>query len=322
MKKKLQALVCWTFTGLACSFAAMAEPLKIVAAQRGNWETSIPELGRDAGIFKKHNVELEILYSQGTGETLQLLVSGSADLGLSMGVLGAMGAYGRGAPIRIVAATSTGLQEAFYYVRADSNIKTLKDATDRTIAFATNGSSTQIAALSIINHYGVKAKPVATGDSNATYTQVMSGQVDIGWSTAPFHLDAAQKGDIRIIANATEAARVRSQTSRVVIANLGHLEKKRDVINRYLAAFRETIDWLYSDPNALVKYQALSGISPQAVDRMLRDFIPKDSLQTSEIRGLSEITEDAVTFKFLTAKLTDQQLQELIQIQPGAKPSR
>ena len=163
MKKKLKALVCWTFAGLACSFAAMAEPLKIVAAQRGNWETSIPELGRDAGIFKKHNVELEILYSQGTGETLQLLVSGSADLGLSMGVLGAMGAYGRGAPIRIVAATSTGLQEAFYYVRADSNIKTLKDATDRTIAFATNGSSTQIAALSIINHYGVKAKPVAAG---------------------------------------------------------------------------------------------------------------------------------------------------------------
>lgn len=299
--------------------AVRAEQIRIVAAQRGNWETSIPELGRDAGIFAKHNVDLDILYTQGTGETLQLIVSGSADLGLSVGVLGAIGAYSRGAPIRIVAATSTGLQEAFYYVRADSPIKTMNDATDRTVAFATNGSSTQIAALSIIKHYGVKARAVATGDSTATYTQVMSGQVDVGWSTAPFQLDAAEKNDIRIIANATEVPRVRYQTSRVVIANLARLEAKKDVINRYLAAFRETVEWLYSDPLALQKYEALSGISDAATKRMIKDFIPKDSLQMSEIKGLDEVNEDAVAFKFISAKLTDQQLKELIQIQPGVK---
>jgi NitT/TauT family transport system substrate-binding protein len=298
---------------------SQAEGIRIVAAQRGNWETSIPELGRDAGIFAKYNVEPEITYTQGTGETLQVVVAGSADLGLSIGILGAMGAYNRGAPLRVVAATSTGLQEAFYYVRADSNIKSLKDATDRTIAFATNGSSTQIAALSIINQYGVKARPVATGDANSTFTQVMSGQVDIGWSTAPLHLDAADRGEIRIIANASEVPRLKGETSRVVVANASRLDAKRDVINRYLKGFRETIEWLYSDPEALQKYEAISGISPKTTQRMIKDFIPKDSLQSAEVKGLELLNADAVSFKFIPGPLSAQQLSELIQIQPGAK---
>jgi NitT/TauT family transport system substrate-binding protein len=298
---------------------AQADTIRIVAAQRGNWETSIPELGRDAGIFAKHNVEPEITYTRGTGETLQVVVAGSADLGLSVGILGAMGAYNRGAPIRVVAATSTGLQEAFYYVRASSDIKSLKDAANRTVAFATNGSSTQIAALSLIKHYGVDARPVATGDPSATYTQVMSGQVDVGWSTAPLQLDAADRGDIRIIANASEVPRLKGQTSRVVIANAASLEAKRDVINRYLKAFQETVDWLYSDPAARRKYEAMSGNSSKSVERMVADFIPKESLQTGEVKGLPDLMEDAVAYKFIPKPLTDQQLKELIQIQPGAK---
>ena len=66
---------------------ALAEPINIVAAQRGNWETSIPELGVAAGIFAKHNVEPNITYTSGTGETLQLIVSGASDLGQSIGIL-------------------------------------------------------------------------------------------------------------------------------------------------------------------------------------------------------------------------------------------
>lgn len=316
---RMKPILCTLLALWSSINAASSEPIRVIAAQRGNWETSISELGRDKGIFKKHNVEPEIIYTSGTGETLQLIVSGSADIGMSIGILGAMGAYSRGAPVKIVAAVSTGLQEAFYYVRADSNIKSMKDATDRTISFATNGSSTQIAALAIVKHYDVKARAVATGDANSTYTQVMSKQVDIGWSTAPWHLDAAEKGEIRIIANAAEAPRVRSQTSRIMLVNTGRLEAKRDVINRYLKAYQETVDWLYSDPEALKKYEALSGISARAIDTMMKDFIPKSSLQTSSIKGLEDINEDAVNFKFISTRLTEQQLADLIQIQPGAK---
>src|SRR5690348_5623303 len=91
----------------AFALAARAEPLKIASPQRGSWEGAIPELGKQAGIFQKHGLDLEILYTQGGGETLQVVVSGAVDVGLSAGTLGTLGAYGKGAPVRIIGASST-----------------------------------------------------------------------------------------------------------------------------------------------------------------------------------------------------------------------
>src|SRR5256885_9033092 len=57
-----------------------AQTLKIASPQRGSWEGAIPELGQQAGIFKKHGLDLEILYTHGGGETLQVVVSGAVDI--------------------------------------------------------------------------------------------------------------------------------------------------------------------------------------------------------------------------------------------------
>ena len=47
-----------------------AETLRIASPQRGSWEGAIPELGKEAGIFQKQGLDLDILYTQGGGETL------------------------------------------------------------------------------------------------------------------------------------------------------------------------------------------------------------------------------------------------------------
>ena len=44
-----------------------ADLLKLTVGQRGNWDTSISHLGEKAGIFKKHGIELEIIYTSGSG---------------------------------------------------------------------------------------------------------------------------------------------------------------------------------------------------------------------------------------------------------------
>ena len=104
----------------ACALphALAAETLKIASPIRGSWEGAIPELGKQAGIFQKHGLDLDILYTQGGGETLQVVVSGAVDIGLSAGLLGSLGAYGKGAPIRIIGASSTGSREVFWWVVA------------------------------------------------------------------------------------------------------------------------------------------------------------------------------------------------------------
>src|SRR3954465_2477476 len=114
---------------LALSGAAGAAPaedtVKLAVGQRGNWDTSISEIGQRAGIFKKHGLTLELLYTQGSAETLQAVLSNSVDIGVGAGVMGVLGAYSKKAPVRIIGAETTGAADLFWYVKADTQIKTL-----------------------------------------------------------------------------------------------------------------------------------------------------------------------------------------------------
>jgi NitT/TauT family transport system substrate-binding protein len=293
---------------------APGEPLKIASPQRGSWEGAVPELGQQQGIFKKHGLELDILFTAGGGETLQAVISGAVDIGLSAGTLAILGAFQKGAPLRIIGASSTGARELFWYAVADSPLQSMRDANDKTIAYSTTGSSTNIAVLRFIDEYKLKAKPVATGDVTATITQVMTRQVDVGWSVAPFNLKPLEEGKIRMIARASDLAAIRSQTIRVQIANVNALTQKKDLVERFIKAYRETLDWMYASPEALEKYLKFSGFAEDVVKRTLKDFIPKESLQTEQVLGLDEAMQDAVRFKYLSGPLTPQQIRDLIQI--------
>src|SRR3954452_3395292 len=178
--------------GIAALLAVLAYPafaadvLKLAIGQRGLWDSSFAEIGTQAGIFAKHRLELQVFYTSGGGETQQAVISGSADIGVSPGTLGVLGAFAKGAPIRIIAGEATGTAE-YYFVRTDSVVqKEFKGVTpEMTLAYSTAGSGTHITALRFMKELGFTAKLVATGNVPATFTTVMSGQVDIGFCYAP-----------------------------------------------------------------------------------------------------------------------------------------
>lgn len=296
--------------------AAAQDTLKVAVGQRGNWDTAVAELGQRAGIFKKHGLNLEILYTQGGGETQQAVISGSVDIGVAAGIMGVLGAFSKGAPVRIIGAETTGAADLFWYVRADSPIKTLKDTDGRTIAYSTNGSSTHGIVNAYVNENSLKAKPVATGGPPSTLTQVMSGQIDVGWAAPPFGLNLLDEGKIRIIASGNDAAAFKGQTVRLLITNVQTLQTKKDAIERFMKAYRETVDWMYSDPAALKTYAEFVGISEALAKRTRDDFFPKSAIDPDKVVGLEDIVKDAVNLKFTAAPLTKEQLAELIQIPP------
>ena len=94
---------------------------------------------------------------------------------------------------------------------------------------------------------------MATGNPSSTLTAVMTDQVDVGWAAPPFGLKEIEEGKIRIVAKATDAALVRGQTIRVVVANADALAKRKAVIERFMQAYRETIDYMYSDNPQVIK---------------------------------------------------------------------
>src|SRR5437773_6024786 len=221
------------------------DTLKLAAGQRGNWDTSISEVGQRAGIFKKHGLVLEILWTQGAGETQQAVISGSVDIGVGVGIMGVLSAFSKGAPVRVIGAETTGATDLFWYVPASSPIKSLKDTEGKTIAYSTNGSSTHGIVTAFMKQYDLKAKPTATGGPAPTLTQVMSGQIDIGWSAPPFGLQQLDEGKIRIIAGGNDATVVKGQTVRLLITNTQTLQNRKPAIDRFMKAYRETIDLLY-----------------------------------------------------------------------------
>jgi NitT/TauT family transport system substrate-binding protein len=298
---------------LSVSAASADDSIKLAVGARGNWETAAAELGQNAGFFKKRGIALEILYTQGSGETQQAVISGSVGIGVGLGTTSVMAAFAKGAPLTVIGNASTGSSE-YWYVPANSPVLSMKDAAGKTVGFSTTGSSSHMEVLAFLKYYGVDARPVATGGTAATFTQVMSGQVDIGWSSPPFGIEAAREGKIRIIARGNELPYFRDQTIRLLVANAGWLAANRDVAARFVQAYRDTLEWMYGDPVGVAAYARFSGASVATAQQVRDELYPKDGLMVDRISGLDSVMADGVANKYLAAPLSKDQLGQLFQV--------
>jgi NitT/TauT family transport system substrate-binding protein len=301
---------------VAFATAALADDtIKLAAGARGNWETAAAELGQNAGFFRKRGLVLDVLYTQGSGETQQAVVSGSVAIGVGLGTTSVMNAFAKGAPLRAIGNASTGSSE-YWYVPAGSPLQSMRDAAGKTIAFSTVGASSHLEVLGFLKFYGIDAKPIGTGGTAATFTQVMSGQVDVGWSSPPFGLEAAQAGQIRIIARGSDLPYFRDQTIRLIVANADYLQQQPAIVRRFVQAYRDSLQWMYSTPEGLAAYAALAHV-PEPTARQVRDvFYPKDNMLVDHVSGLEAVMADGVAFKYLVAPLSQEQLRQLFQIPP------
>lgn len=308
-------LLAAVFAALAAltSFAC-AEPLKVAISQRGFWDSSFVEFAEAAGFFKEAGLEVEPFYTDGGAATLTTVLSGSADVGLSNGLLGVIGAYVKGAPVRVISAQMTGAGELYWYARAESGIRTLKDAEGKTIAYSSPGSSSNLILLGLLRQAGVNAKTIAAGGAPATLTQVMTGQIDVGWAAAPFGLQNVLDGKITVIARTGDVPQLANQTIRVNIANVDALKAKRDTIEKFMRVYARAIDWAYQDPRAIEIFAQNMKLTLPIAKKAVDEFYPKAGLQIGEIKGLDLTLKDALDYKYIPAPKSAQDVAGLFEI--------
>jgi NitT/TauT family transport system substrate-binding protein len=290
------------------------DQLKVAVGGRGVGETFVTEVGYKAGQFKKHNLELDIFYTDGGGETQQAVISNSAHVGIAAGFLGAIGVFSKGAPVRIIGGSYTGGAQVFWYVPASSPAKTPQDLAGKSIGYSTNGSSTHAGILALQKHYNVNFKLTQTGNVASTMTAVMSGQVDAGWAGAPFGVAELEAGKTRLIMKSGDAPDFDKQTNRVIIANANEMKARPDVITRFMRGYRDSLAWIYSTPEGIKVYAAFANLSESTAKRALQEFLPPAAVNPDRVSGVEEVMADAISFKFITTPLTREQLAELIQI--------
>jgi NitT/TauT family transport system substrate-binding protein len=311
MRKTLALL---TLIAATVATDASAETLKVAVAQRGFWNSTFIDVGLKQGYFKEAGLDIEILYTEGGASTLTPVIAGSIDIAMTNGILGVVAAYAKGMPVRIISAEATGAAEAFWYARPESGIKSLTDTAGKTVAFSSPGSSTNLILLQLVNQAKVSPKLVATGGAPGTLTQVMSGQIDVGWSVPPFVLQQLADKKLVIIAKGSDVKALAEQTIRVNVANANALKTKRDAMMRFVKVLSRSIDWAYSAPGAIDNYAEIAKV-PSALARQTRDeFFPKDGLQLAEVKGLDLTLKQALDFKYITTPMSVADAQGMMDI--------
>jgi NitT/TauT family transport system substrate-binding protein len=312
VKSILAALAIWmaaTSTGFA------QEKLKIAIPQRGFWDSSWVEFGQAAGFFKEAGLDVEIFWTDGGAQTLTAALSGSVDIALSNGFLGVIGAYVKGAPIKVISAEMTGATELFWWVKSDSPYKTLADVPDgKTVAFSSPGSSSNLILLGLLRQTGSKAKPVATGGVPGTTTQVMTGQIDVGWSVVPLGLPEIQEGTRRIVARSKDLVEMRNQTIRVNIVNAEILKTKRAAITKFMEVYAKSIDWAYSNPQAIEMFAKNMKVPFAVAKQGVDEYYPKSAMQMGEIREIERTLKEALDYKFIPSAKTPKDVEGMIDI--------
>jgi len=313
-KRLHYAVAALAVAALALPGGAMAlDKVKVAGSQRNFWDTTTFYFAEQAtGVFKEAGIDLEVLWTQGGSDCQQSVVTGSMDICMHTGMLGAIGAWAKGAPIAIISATATGAGDIWWYTKADSPIRSIKDTNGKSVAFSRPGSSTNLLLNAIVAASGASPKKVSTGGPAATLTQLMSGQVDVGWSAGIFGADLLEQGKIRRIASGNDAPGVATQTIRVNIAGTGFLKSKLDVAKRFMAAYRKAVDWAYSGDKGLQMY-AEANKSTVDVARGVRDkMYPKASMATRPIGNIELSIRDAIADKRLSAPLKPEQIREML----------
>ena len=300
--------------GLLAAGPVRAETLKVAVPQKGNWDTSIVEFGIRQGFFKAQGLDIDVIYTQGGAPTMQAVISGSVDIGMATGLLGVVGAYAKGAPVRVISAEMTGAPDLFWYAKSQSGITALADAKGKTAGYSEPGSSTDLTLRALIDQAHADVKPVATGGIPGTLTQVMSGQIDIGWSVPPASLQAVQDGTLRIVARGDDVPAIRGETIRVNFANASALQSKHDAIEKFARVYVKSLAWAYGDPKSIGYFAEGMNVTEPIAQQARDQFYPQQAMEPFEVRGQELMLQQALDYKFIPHPMTPSDIAGLFTI--------
>jgi NitT/TauT family transport system substrate-binding protein len=300
---------------LAGGTAAAAEKLTVSIGQRGGWDTWIIPIGVQTGIFSKHGLEIVPLWTAGGGDTLNPALIGAAEYAVGPPVPVVLAAHEKGAAVRILGNQMRGARDIFWYVKADSPIKSLKDADGKSVSFSRAGSATQVVIMAMVDRYGIKPNLTATGTVPATRTQVMTGQVEVGWGQASQLLDmfSGPQPQARIIARGGELTDYNDITLRAVSANADFLKARPKAAKAFDAAYQESVDWIYANiDQALAIFCKEFDLPIGEMRERVTSFYPKSAVSLYPLTGIDRQVQEALQYKSITRAPTEAELKELV----------
>jgi|SRR5579885_716895 len=255
------------------SRAAAADTVRLGKAQRGAWTFLVADVGREAGLFAKYGIDLDIVDLAGDAKVQQAFAANSIDFGLGSGPGLAFAA--KGSPVIGVAAFAGAPRNISLSVRYDSPIRSVTDIKGKRVSVSTVGSLSDwlVKQVSIKEGWGPNGViPVPLGAINASVAALKTGEVDAVMlaTEAGFQLEAEHQGRVLVAMDRFAPHFI----THVVFARKRILADDPALIDRFLKAFFASIALAKHDKAKMsAAAERVIHLSPAVADRVYDDEI-------------------------------------------------
>jgi len=279
--------------------AAAATTLRVGTPAGDSFSFAPLAIGKDLGIFAKHNVDIDVTTFAGSAALEQALEKGTVEIALGSGTEFAF--IPNGAPDTAVAALAVRPSLLVVTVRPDTGIKAVKDLKDRSIGVKEDDPvpAWLVRTLSESKGWGpqgIKALPLqAPLAADGTIDAKVAGIV----ADLPTALDLADRGAGRTVVDFGDV--VNNFPFYVAFARNDLVERRSDDVKNFLAAWFETVKWMSDHRKpAIAKAAAVIKQSPEVTAKLYDALMPAYSPTGKFDQGaLKTLAKALVTMKVL-----------------------
>ena len=295
---------------IACPDPARAQAkVRVGQPQAGTFQFVPLQVGTEAGIFRKHGIELEVISFGGGPRVQQAIAADSIDIGIGSGP--ELAFVAKGAPEIGVAAIADAPYPVVLAALESSPIRTAEDLKGKTISISSKGSLTDWLGQELSRQMGwgsngIKLAPLGT--TAAQMAALKTRQIDgmIVEVNAGYRME--EDGSGRIVVQFGD--RIKVFHIYVVYARKGFLETSPDAVRAFLAGWFETVRHMRENRAQTIEivrrtaavsqgiatrdYDELMGMfnstgrfDPQALDVLARSFVEMGALpRVPDMRAL------------------------------------
>ena len=227
----------------ATSTASAADLIRVGNAGAVAFSFVPTNVGKDTGIFAKHNLDISIAGFGGDAKLQQAMAADAVDVGLGSGP--GMAFIVKGAPVKAIAEIAGPPLIFALVVRADGSVKTIDDLKTHKVGISTVGSATSWLMNEVSRQQGWGFdgfEQVAIGDNAARLAALKAGAIDGCVVDIGSALNFAERSDGRILMRFGSVAK--DFIMHVIFATDTSMVKKPADLTNFVAGWFETIAYM------------------------------------------------------------------------------
>lgn len=205
---------------------------------------SMPWIAREAGLFKKYDLDFNLVFMPSSPVATAATISGDAEIGVT-GAVGNVRAIIQGSnDLVFIGGMKNFLTHS---IMGKADIKTPQDLKGKRVAVGRFGGNTHYFVIQALRRLGMDAKDIQTiqtGGGPETVASLLAGNVDAAGLVAPGDFQVASRG-FRYVVNGFDLKIPYAATCVVTLRSL--INKRGAVIGRFMRAMAEASNLMHSD---------------------------------------------------------------------------